>query len=144
MMSSSNCRKNKLLTLVFALRPGEVLLGLKKRGFAEGWWNGFGGKVEPGETIPEGAKRSVKLNYFNNTYWSFYRELYEESGLKVIGDLDDVGVLTFEFINDPVILEVHVFRTHTWSGVPVETEGLNTIILFYKIFVLIRNETTMV
>ena len=67
-MMSSNCRKNKLLTLVFALRPGEVLLGLKKRGFAEGWWNGFGGKVEPGETIPEGAKRSVKLNYFNNTY----------------------------------------------------------------------------
>lgn len=135
-----------MLTLVFALRPGEVLLGLKKRGFAEGWWNGFGGKVEPGETIPEGAKRSVELNYFNNTYSSFYRELYEESGLKVIGDLDDVGVLTFEFINDPVILEVHVFRTHTWSGVPVETEGLNTIIiiLFYKIFVLIRNETTMV
>lgn len=55
-------------------------------------------------------------------------------------------MLTFEFINDPVILEVHVFRTHTWSGVPVETEGLNTIIiiLFYKIFVLIRNETTVV
>lgn len=47
----------KLLTLVFVLQPNQVLLGLKKRGFAAGWWNGFGGKVEPGETIDEGAKR---------------------------------------------------------------------------------------
>ena len=47
----------KLLTLVFVLQPNQVLLGLKKRGFAAGWWNGFGGKVEPGETVNEGAKR---------------------------------------------------------------------------------------
>lgn len=53
---------NKVLTLVFVLRPGHVLLGYKKRGFAEGWWNGFGGKVEPGETIVEGAKRFIAAN----------------------------------------------------------------------------------
>ncbi|KAJ8318069.1 hypothetical protein KUTeg_003160 [Tegillarca granosa] len=40
---------NKLLTLVLVREPSRVLLGLKKKGFGEGKWNGFGGKVEPGD-----------------------------------------------------------------------------------------------
>lgn len=51
-MSSS-----KLLTLVLVVQPGRVLLGMKKRGFGVGKWNGFGGKVQLGETIEEAAKR---------------------------------------------------------------------------------------
>lgn len=47
----------KLLTLVMVTRPNQVLLGMKKRGFGEGKWNGFGGKVEKGETIFEAAQR---------------------------------------------------------------------------------------
>lgn len=47
----------KLLTLVLVVRPGRVLLGMKKRGFGAGKWNGFGGKVQPGETIEDGARR---------------------------------------------------------------------------------------
>ena len=40
----------KLLTLVIPVDDDKrVLLGLKKRGFGEGYYNGFGGKVEPGE-----------------------------------------------------------------------------------------------
>ena len=39
----------KLLTLVVVIERGpggvRVLLGRKKRGFGEGYWNGFGGKV---------------------------------------------------------------------------------------------------
>ena len=35
----------------------QILLGLKKRGFGEGKWNGFGGKVQPGESIAQGAIR---------------------------------------------------------------------------------------
>ena len=35
---------NKLLTLLFVLEPSRVLLGMKKRGFGMGRWNGFGGK----------------------------------------------------------------------------------------------------
>lgn len=52
-------RPRKVLTLAFIrdLERGELLLGLKKRGFGEGNWNGFGGKVELGETIEEGAIR---------------------------------------------------------------------------------------
>lgn len=48
---------NKLLTLLFVLEPGRVLLGMKKRGFGVGRWNGFGGKVQLGESIEEGAIR---------------------------------------------------------------------------------------
>lgn len=46
----------------------QILLGMKKRGFGMGKWNGFGGKVEPGETIEEGA----------------LREMAEESGVCVL------------------------------------------------------------
>lgn len=49
--------KNKLLTLVLVHNPKQILLGMKKRGFGVGRWNGFGGKVEPNETIVEGARR---------------------------------------------------------------------------------------
>ncbi len=48
---------NKLFTLLFVLRPGQVLLGMKKRGFGKGRWNGFGGKVHKGESIEEAAIR---------------------------------------------------------------------------------------
>ena len=48
----------KVLTLALVKnQAGEILLGLKKRGFGVGKWNGFGGKVEPGETIPQAAAR---------------------------------------------------------------------------------------
>lgn len=39
----------KLLTLCIVRKDSKVLLGMKKRGFGEGCWNGFGGKVTEGE-----------------------------------------------------------------------------------------------
>ena len=36
----------KLLTLTIIYQHPKVLLGMKKRGFGAGRWNGFGGKVE--------------------------------------------------------------------------------------------------
>lgn len=47
----------KLYTLAFLRRESEILLGYKKRGFGKGKWNGFGGKVDPGETIEHAAIR---------------------------------------------------------------------------------------
>jgi hypothetical protein len=38
----------------------KILLGFKKRGFGLHKWNGLGGKVEPNESIAEGAKRFVE------------------------------------------------------------------------------------
>ncbi|ELT93923.1 hypothetical protein CAPTEDRAFT_47512, partial [Capitella teleta] len=98
---------NKLLTLAFVTRKSEVLLGLKKKGFGMGRWNGFGGKVEKGETISEAAKR----------------EMQEECGL-IVDDFKKVGLLMFEFVGDPQLLEVHVFHSETFRGKCIETEEM--------------------
>jgi len=44
---------------VYILDEGDrrILLGLKKRGFGVGNWNGFGGKVHLDESIRHGAVR---------------------------------------------------------------------------------------
>lgn len=49
--------KTKLYTSTFIRNDDNILLGMKKRGFGVGWWNGFGGKVHSDETIFEAAKR---------------------------------------------------------------------------------------
>ena len=37
---------------------------------------------------------------------------------------DEVGLIEFEFEGDPVLLEVHVFQTRTFSGEMTETEEM--------------------
>jgi len=52
-------------------RERAILLGYKKRGFGAGKWNGFGGKVEIGETVEDAAKRCCgcgKLSKCLSTY----------------------------------------------------------------------------
>lgn len=98
----------KILTLCLATKEDRILLGMKKRGFGAGRWNGFGGKVEPGETIEEGARR----------------ETLEECGVTIIA-MEKVGIHEFEFTNKRGdILEVHVFRIDAWTGEPQETEEM--------------------
>lgn len=46
--------------LAIVEKNGRLLLGLKKTGFGSGYYNGFGGKVEPGETIAQAAHREVR------------------------------------------------------------------------------------
>ncbi|KAI0213579.1 7,8-dihydro-8-oxoguanine triphosphatase [Lamellibrachia satsuma] len=98
---------NKLLTLAFVKTPTQILLGYKKRGFGLGRWNGFGGKVEVGETIEDAAKR----------------ELMEECGL-VADVLHKIGILMFEFVGDPQLMEVHVFTTSQWKGTVKESDEM--------------------
>ncbi|XP_076636748.1 oxidized purine nucleoside triphosphate hydrolase [Colletes latitarsis] len=97
----------KIFSLVFIRKATEVLLGLKKRGFGKGKWNGFGGKVEAGETILQGA----------------IRELKEECGLSAI-NLKKIGILEFEFEGDETLLEVHVFETYQYNGEIIESEEM--------------------
>mgnify|MGYP001082927151 CR=1 FL=1 len=60
-------RPTQELTLVYPI-DGEaegmvgarILLGMKKRGFGMNKWNGFGGKIEQGETLLEAAARGTK------------------------------------------------------------------------------------
>ncbi len=98
----------KILTLCFVVKEDKILLGMKKRGFGAGRWNGFGGKVEVGESIEAAAKRETK----------------EESGIE-ISEMQEVGIHEFEFHDKRGdILEVHVFRVDKWQGEPRETEEM--------------------
>ena len=46
---------------MLVIEGDRILLGLKKRVFGEGWWNGFGGKINHNETIEEAAIRYSSL-----------------------------------------------------------------------------------
>jgi 8-oxo-dGTP pyrophosphatase MutT (NUDIX family) len=94
------------MSLVFLLRDEQILLALKKRGFGQGLWNGAGGKVEPGETIEQAARR----------------ECFEEIGV-TLGGLEPVAELTF--INqDQADNLVSVFFCRRWTQTPIETEEM--------------------
>ncbi len=90
----------------------EVLLGLKKRGFGEGKYNGFGGKVKAGESL-EGA---------------VIRELKEETGVSARPEhVRKVGELDFSFPHAPGDgwdQRVHVFVADRWEGEPAESEEM--------------------
>ena len=91
----------KLLTLCIIYQHPRILLGMKKRGFGAGRWNGFGGKVFSEETIEDTAKREIR----------------EEAGIEA-GRLEKVGIINFEFKGNPEIFEVHIFRSEYFSGTP--------------------------
>jgi 8-oxo-dGTP pyrophosphatase MutT (NUDIX family) len=91
--------KQKEYSLVVITEPasGRILLGEKHRGFGKGMHNSFGGKIEPGESDVESAKR----------------ELEEESGICVPMERmaqSKLGTLRFTFEDSPKEMVVHVFR----------------------------------
>lgn len=97
----------KLLTLCLIQKDDKILLGMAKRGKGEGKWNGFGGKVEIGETIEDATKR----------------EVLEESGITV-SDIEKVGVLDFTLPDEEKIWQVHIFKATDFMGEPTETDEM--------------------
>lgn len=95
-------------TLCIVHQHSRILLGMKKRGFGQGRWNGFGGKVLAGETIEE----------------SLRREMREESGTE-LEDFEKVGFLEFESkVRPEEIIEVHVYKAKQLKGEPAESEEM--------------------
>ena len=41
-----------------------------------------------------------------------------------------MGVITFQFIDTPPLLDVHVFTTSNYTGTPVETEGSEGVVRY--------------
>ena len=95
----------KIQTLSVIVEDNKILLGMKKRGFGAGMWNGFGGKLQNGESIEQ----------------SLIRELMEESNLQV-NKMEKRGVLTF--VSEKGELEVHIFKVLGYTGSPEESEEM--------------------
>ncbi|MCA9365520.1 8-oxo-dGTP diphosphatase [Candidatus Kaiserbacteria bacterium] len=98
----------KELTLCFLKTKNQICLGYKKRGFGCDKWNGFGGKLDDGESILEAT----------------IRELKEE--VEVLANQSDFKkVAEFSFIyEDTGEMLVHVFFIDKWNGEPQETEEM--------------------
>lgn len=98
----------KLLTLCLVVEGGRILLGKKKRGFGVDKWNGFGGKVDAGETLEAAA----------------CRELLEEVGLMAQeSELTKRAVFDFVY-GDELVHEVHVYLLDRWTGEAGESEEM--------------------
>ena len=101
-----------IATICFLIdkKSKKLLLGMKKKGFGHGKYNGFGGKVEIGESIEEAA----------------IRELYEECSIKVdIDCISKVAELDFCFLEkEEWNQNVHVFVAENWSGEPKESDEM--------------------
>ena len=97
----------KILTLCIIYQHPKILLGMKKRGHGEGKWNGFGGKVEQGETIEEAAKREIK----------------EEAGIET-NKINKLGILEFMYQDGSGNMEVHIFYTREFKGTLTESEEM--------------------
>jgi 8-oxo-dGTP pyrophosphatase MutT (NUDIX family) len=101
-------------TLCFLLEgEGEgrrILLGMKKRGFGVNKWNGFGGKINEGESVEEAA----------------CRELFEEAGVIVQKEeLAKRGEIYFYFPHEEKWDQiVHVYFISKWNGQPRESEEM--------------------
>ncbi len=98
---------SKLLTLCIIQQGDQVLLGMKKRGFGQGRWNGFGGKVHEGESVVEATKR----------------ELLEETGITAL-DLIPAGNLLFIYQDSGEDMAVTLFKVTKFSGEITESEEM--------------------
>lgn len=100
-------KKKKITNLGLMRRGDKILLAKKKRGHGEGFWNGYGGKLEEGETIEEALVREIK----------------EEAGVLALLS-EKKGVLTFEFKDGSKDNEMHVYEILDFEGEPSESEEM--------------------
>jgi mutator protein MutT len=93
--------------LVYLVKNRNVCLGMKKKGYSMGKWNGFGGKVEIGESKNEAAIREVK----------------EEAGVKIqIKDL--IKKASFYYHEMPEDWTVEIYVCSKWSGEIKESDEM--------------------
>ena len=97
----------QITTLVLVFQGNKILLGMKKRDFGAGRWNGFGGKVNDGEGIEQAAKR----------------ELLEESGIEA-EEIEQFATIIFNYLHKDKIVETHLFKVTKWQGKPTESDEM--------------------
>lgn len=93
----------KQTTICFLVKDDKIFLAEKKRGFGQGFLNGYGGKVLESET-PEAAA---------------VREVSEEAGIMLNQhDLEKMVIIQFP------LWECHIFFVKSWIGDPKESEEM--------------------
>lgn len=98
--------KVKNLTLCIIHKHPRIILGLKKKGFGVGKWNGFGGKVEDNESVEEAT----------------LRELKEELGVKAL-DLTKIGMAKLHYAGKEP-MDMHIFKVTDFVGEPIESDEM--------------------
>ncbi len=73
-------------------------------------WNGFGGKLQPEETVEQAA----------------IRELKEEVNITPL-KMERIGNLNFKFNNTGEEMEVTVFSITDFDGIPAESEEMRPV-----------------
>ncbi|KAF9450219.1 hypothetical protein P691DRAFT_726463 [Macrolepiota fuliginosa MF-IS2] len=96
----------KYYTNTYIVQGDKMLLGYKKRGFGQGKYSGFGGKVEPNETSPQAA----------------LRELEEEAGIKA--PLKHAGVLLFITSGAEKAFYIDIYYAEEYEGTISETDEM--------------------
>lgn len=95
-------------TLCYLVKNGKICLAEKQKKYCPGRLNGYGGKVEYGESIADAAMRELK----------------EEAGVIVKSEhLEKVALLVFHNVTAPVVVRVHTYIAHLWEGDPSESPG---------------------
>lgn len=100
------------MNIIFPIRGDKVLLGIKTRKIGIGKFNGWGGKVESGETIYEAAAR----------------ELLKESGLKAKPhDFKKIAEVYFYIHKEDKNVNLNycdIFLVENFTGEPHDTEEM--------------------
>ena len=104
-MKKDLSKTKRVMTLCLLRKGNDLLMGMKKLKLGAGYYNGFGGKLDPGETLEECLIREVK----------------EESGLDLL-KFEKRGVMSFEL--DEYINEVHVYEGISWVGEAIESNEM--------------------
>ena len=98
---------NKNGTLVYIFKDNKILLGCKKYGGAKGKLNGFGGKIEEGESEEAAAMR----------------EVYEETSLK-LKNMELKGVINFYWLDTKEEAKMFVYISKDFEGIPTESKEM--------------------
>ncbi|MFH1311036.1 MAG: 8-oxo-dGTP diphosphatase [Nanoarchaeota archaeon] len=97
----------RIETVAIVQRNPRILLGMKKKRFGKGKYNGFGGGVKKGEKETEAV----------------IRECEEEVNIEIINP-EKMGEILFKFQSQEQNHLVYFFRARRYLGTPKESEEM--------------------